>query len=244
MDRWLRALTVALGCASLLGTLGGCFGEVSGRPDSFESDIAAFEERDRVAPPPRDAIVFVGSSSIRGWDGLEEDMAPLPVIERGFGGSHLEHVIANAHRIVTPYQPRIVVVYAGDNDLAAGSGKSPDDVVRDYRTLTETLFEALPGLEIHFLSIKPSRLRWDRWPAMREANRRIALLSAKDPRLHYVDLATPLLDADGEPRDDVFVFDGLHLNETGYAAWAAVLKPLLLEAYERAAPAETEANLR
>jgi tetrahydromethanopterin S-methyltransferase subunit B len=209
----------------------GCSDSASGRPGHFESAIVAFENADRADPPPRGGIVFVGSSSIRSWDSLEADMAPLPVIERGFGGSHLEHVIANAHRIVIPYAPRIVVVYAGDNDLAAGSGKTPDVVVADVRRLLEVLRAALPEVEVHFLSIKPSKRRWDRWPAMREANRRIAGLAEEDPAFYYVDVATPLLAEDGTPRDDVFVLDGLHLNDTGYAAWTRVVRPLLVERY-------------
>jgi hypothetical protein len=226
-----RLLVVLAAIAPAWALAVGCSDSASGRPDYFESEIAAFEARDRAAPPPRDAVVFVGSSSIRGWDTLETDMATLPVIERGFGGSHLEHVIANAHRIVTPYDPRVVVVYAGDNDLASGSGKTPDDVVRDYQTLVALLKEDLPGVEIVFLSIKPSKRRWDRWQAMSEANRRIAAWSESDPSLHYVDVASPLLDQRGEPRDDVFVLDGLHLNETGYAEWTRVVRPALLEAY-------------
>ncbi len=195
-------------------------------PASFESEIRAFEESDRAAPPAPGGIVFVGSSSIRFWSSLAEDMAPLRVVNRGFGGAHLSHVIHNAARVIVPYAPRAVVVYAGDNDIA--SGKSVETVVSDHGRLVDTLRASLPRAEIVFLSIKPSKRRWERWPDMARANAEIERISRSEARLHYVDVASVLLDEEGEPRDDVFVVDGLHLNETGYAAWTGVVAPALL----------------
>ncbi len=223
----LRRLATALG----LAVLAACGPPAGGNPAHFESDIAAFEAADRAAPPEPGAIVFVGSSSIRFWDDLAGDMAPLPVLNRGFGGSHLEHVVYAAPRIVTPYAPRAVVVYAGDNDLASGSDKTPERVERDYRQLVELLRVSDPALPVYFLTIKPSPRRWDRWPAMAEANARIETWSAQDPNLHVIDVASPLLGPDGEPRGDLFIFDGLHLSDEGYAAWRAAVRPVLLEAF-------------
>ncbi len=223
-------VTIVLGLGALYW-LASQMGKASGEPAFFEDAIVAFEEADREAPPAPDGILFVGSSSIRLWRSLASDMAPLPVINRGFGGAHLEHVLHNLDRVVLPYAPRIVVVYAGDNDLAAGSGKEPARVLREYQELVARVHAKLPETHLYFLSIKPSKLRWERWPAMSEANAAVEAFSAGDERLHYVDLATPLL-AGGEPRDDVFLFDGLHLNGTGYAAWTEVLRPLLVRAYD------------
>ena len=202
-----------------------------GDPAFFESEIRAFEAGDREQPPEPGGIVFVGSSSIRFWSSLADDFAPLPVLNRGFGGAHFEHVIHNVGRIVLPYAPRAVVVYAGDNDLAGGTGKDAARVVRDVRAFTSLVHAELPETAIYFLAIKPSRLRWDRWPEMAEANEGIAAFAAGDPRLHYVDVATPLLDDDGTPRSDLFWIDGLHLSAAGYAAWTRVLRPILMEAY-------------
>ncbi len=210
-------------------------GTAGGDPNFFESDILDFEAADRASPPEPGAIVFVGSSSIRLWTSLAEDFAPLPVLNRGFGGAHFEHVVHNAWRIVTPYAPRAVAVYVGDNDLAEGTGKDADRVLADYREFVRIVHEDAPKAAIYFLSIKPSRLRWDRWPVMSAANATIAKLAESDPRLHYVDLATPLLGADGVPRNDFFRLDGLHLNESGYAAWTNVLRPILIESFGEAA---------
>lgn len=225
----LLALLVAATVAGLLHLrrIAGAGGD----PAFFESEIRAFEAADRVRAPEPGGIVFVGSSSIRFWSSLADDFAPLRVLNRGFGGAHFEHLIHNVRRIVVPYAPRAIVVYAGDNDLAAGTGKDAARVVRDVRAFVRLVHDELPEAEIYLLSIKPSQLRWDRWPEMAQANDGIAAIAGTDPRLHYVDVATPLLGDDGTPRSDFFWIDLLHLNEAGYAAWARVLRPRLMAAH-------------
>lgn len=204
-------------------------GRAGGDPAFFEPEIEAFLEADRENPPEPGRIVFVGSSSIRFWSSLEDDMAPLPVLRRGFGGAHLSHVIYNAPRIVVPYAPRAVVVYAGDNDI--GTGKSVDTVVADFESLVRLLRTSLPETDVYFLSIKPSRLRWALWPEISRANERIRALAEADPRLHFIDVGRVLLGPDGKPRKDFFRFDGLHLSAAGYAAWTSVVAPVLHAAY-------------
>lgn len=200
--------------------------------DAFDDDIAAFEAGDRDAPPPEGAVVFVGSSSIRFWDSLEADMAPLPVIRRGFGGAHMAHVTRHAERIVHAYAPAVVVVYAGDNDLSAVSDKTPADVVRDFATFASALHAALPDTQLLFIAIKPSIRRFDRWPLMRAGNEAIAAFAEADPRISVIDVASPMLGADGEPREELFAFDGLHLSDQGYALWAEVVRPAVETAWQ------------
>ena len=198
-------------------------------PAFFESAIVAFEESDRESPPKPGGIVFVGSSSIRFWDSLEADMAPLPAVERGFGGAHMAHVLYNADRIILPYAPQAVVVYAGDNDLAKGSGKTAEDVTRDFQQLVAQLRAAQPGLPIYFITIKPSTRRWDRWPEMDRANRQIAALAQNDAHLSILDIATPMLGPTGEPpRSELFALDGLHLSDAGYQLWTEVVRAQLM----------------
>lgn len=198
-------------------------------PGFFASEVETFVEADRASPPAPGQIVFVGSSSIRFWTTLEADMAPLPVVRRGFGGAHLSHVVHEAPRIVIPYAPRAVVVYAGDNDI--GAGKSAETVVADFEALVALLRVSLPETDVWFLSIKPSRLRANLWPEMEKANERIRALAEVDPRLRYIDVGTVLRGSDGEPDRAFFRFDGLHLSAKGYAAWTSVVKPVLLAAY-------------
>ena len=204
------------------------YAQATGNPAFFESEINDYEESDADSHPQPGAIIFVGSSSIRLWGNLEEDMAPLRVLNRGFGGAQMEHLIFNADRIVSRYQPRAVVVYAGENDLSPGTGKRARDVADAYQQFVMRLRRSQPALPIYFLSIKHSPLWHDRWAEMSEANRRIERYSAGDPELHYLDLSKVHLGSDGLPDSKYFLSDGLHLNEAGYAAWTAIIRPLLL----------------
>jgi lysophospholipase L1-like esterase len=196
-------------------------------PDYWEATIQSFEEADAGAPPQRQ-IVFIGSSSIRLWEDLEEDMAPLPVLNRGFGGAHMSHLVHNAERIVTAYTPRAVVVYGGDNDI--GAGKPPETIAADFASLVERLRSHQPDLSIYFITIKPSRRRWDQWRAMSEANALIARMASADRNLAILDVSRPMLDlGQGEaPPADLFWIDGLHLSEQGYAIWAEVVSSRLM----------------
>jgi len=192
----------------------------------WEESIRAFERQDREQGFPRPGvIVFTGSSSVRGWESLKDDMSPLPVINRGFGGSQLDDAVYFANRIVIPYLPSRVVLYSGDNDIA--NGKSPETVAADFRAFVERLRGSIPGIPVYFLSVKPSIARWKHWENMRKTNDLIRDFCAKDSLLFYVDAASVLLGADGRPDAALFQEDGLHLNAAGYGKWTAVLKPLL-----------------
>jgi len=189
----------------------------------WEPEIRAFENRDGNNPPPQDAILFVVSSSIRLWKGLAQDFPGVPAINRGFGGSQIEDSTALAGRIIVPYHPRVIVFYAGDNDLAAG--KSPDQVVAEYTNFVGIIHAKLPATRIIFISIKPSPIRWHLKPQIIETNRRIAAL--KEAWLEFADVYALSLDAEGKPRKDLFLRDGLHPSELAYHLWAARIRPLL-----------------
>jgi lysophospholipase L1-like esterase len=194
------------------------------RSARWEKSIAAFEEKDKREAPPRNAVLFVGSSSIRFWN-VEKSFPGLAVINRGFGGSELADSVRFAPRIVVPYDPRIVVLYAGDNDLSAG--KTPEQVAADFKAFARLVLEKLPKTSIIYLSIKPSPSRWAIVEKGRKTNELIAEHCKTDNRLTYVDVGTPLLGSDGKPRSELFRSDGLHLNPKGYVVWADLLKPLL-----------------
>lgn len=191
----------------------------------WEDDIRAFEKEDRRNPPPDDPILFVGSSSILGWTTLEDDFAGMPVINRGFGGSQLTDVIHYAHRIVVPYGPRLIVLYEGDNDIA--SGKSPEDVFRDFRRFAALVHNRLPETRIAFISIKPSLARWEMADEMRDANALIETYASRREYLDYIDVFEPMLGEDGSPLEEIFLEDGLHMNEKGYAIWKDAVEPFL-----------------
>lgn len=234
----LAALVVALGLMSLARFV---VKLRSADPTMWEGAIRKFEKLDRRSPPPRGVIVFTGSSSIRFWKSLKEDMAPLPVVNRGFGGSQIHQVTHYVDRIVLTYQPRAVVFYAGENDMAGlylSRKKSPSDIREDFEAFCEKIHAALPDVPIYYISTKPPKRRLRLWPAMQEANRIVRECCASDKRLHYIDIVPAMLDAAGNPRRDLFKWDGIHLNEKGYAIWTSVVRPILAEAFpERADPA-------
>ena len=195
--------------------------------ERWESEIAAMERRDSEEKPAKGSIVFVGSSSIRLWD-LKQSFPELPVVNHGFGGSTVADSVHFLNRLVLPLEPRTIVFYAGDNDIA--QGKSPGTVARDFRAFVEGVHAKLPEARIVYLPIKPSPSRENLLEQQREANRLVRELSERDPeRLVYVDLVTPMLDDKGRPRPELFVKDQLHLNEQGYALWTKLLAPLLKE---------------
>ncbi len=196
-------------------------------PNRFAGEIKAFAEWDSKNAVPADPVLFVGSSSIRMWR-THDSFPDLPVVNRGFGGSHISDVIHFADRIVIPYKPKVIVFYAGDNDIA--SGKSAQRVFEDYRKFAEIVHAKLPATRIVFLSIKPSESRWSLWPEAKKVNELVQSSSRKDDRLLFADLATPVVGADGRPRSELFLKDKLHLSPAGYEAWTKALSPVLRQA--------------
>jgi lysophospholipase L1-like esterase len=193
-------------------------------PARFEAQIAEFESYDRKNAAPAKPILFVGSSTIRLWE-THEAFPDLPIINRGFGGSTIADVNHFADRIVFKYKPRLIVFYAGDNDLAAG--RTPDRVFSDFKSFVKSVRGRLPGTPIIFLSIKPSPKRWTLRPLAKDVNARIEDLTGDDALLTYVETEPTILGDDGQPRKDVFRDDGLHLNDKGYAAWNRLLENVL-----------------
>ena len=202
-------------------TGGGAVGEVEWQRAPAEADSAL----DRANSPPRGGVVFIGSSSIRNWTNVAADFPGVPVLNRGFGGSTLADVVFYMDRILLPYRPRLVVLYAGDNDLAAG--RSPARVVADYRTFVARLRAALPAARVVFVSIKPSPSRRTFIARARETNQRIRTIIARDTLQTYVDVFTPMLDGAGQPRPELFVADSLHMTRAGYLLWRARLAPVV-----------------
>ena len=194
-------------------------------PTRFEAEIRAFEAADRALPPPLGGVVFVGSSSIKNWSGVAADFPGIPVLNRGFGGSTLADVVYYADRTVLRYRPHLVVLYAGDNDLA--EGRTPERVLDDYRAFVARLRSALPLARVVYVSIKPSPSRRAYIRRMRETNQRIRAEVARDSLQSFVDVFSPMLDANGQPRAELFLADSLHMTRAGYLLWRALLAPVV-----------------
>ncbi|AOS45679.1 GDSL-like Lipase/Acylhydrolase [Lacunisphaera limnophila] len=213
----LRLLALFLVCAVA--------GPLSATPDHWAQEIAALTAQDETNPPPVGGVVFVGSSSIRMWRTLAEDFPGLAPINRGFGGSELADSVFYEDRIVLPYHPRIVVLFAGTNDL--NSGKTPAAVLADFQAFRAKLHAALPATRLIYLSITLAPSRAGVHAQMREANQLIAADVATDPRCTFVDINTPMSGPDGLPPESLFNADRLHLNRDGYAIWTKTLAPFL-----------------
>jgi lysophospholipase L1-like esterase len=195
--------------------------------NQWETTIKAFEASDKTNAPPKDAILFVGSSSIRLWKTLEKDFAGHQVINRGFGGSQISDSVRYAERLVLAYQPKAVVFYAGDNDIH--TGKSPRQVANDFERFAHKVHWALPKTQIFFISIKPSPSRWHHKNSIEAANLLIKTHCRLTRNLSFIDVYHKMLDETGKPREELFVKDRLHLNAEGYALWTAIIEPHLAD---------------
>ena len=202
-------------------------------PTVWAGEMRRFDKFDRRDGVPGDVIVFTGSSSIRYWSTLATDMSPLPVLNRGFGGSQIDDVTYYAERAILRYKPKAIVFYAGENDMAGvlwSSKKTPEQVRDAFRAFCKKIFASAPDTPIYFISIKPPKRRIAEWPQMRAANRLIRDYCASDQRLHYIDIVPPMSDPQGNPRGDLYSWDGIHMNAQGYAIWTSAVKPALVKA--------------
>jgi lysophospholipase L1-like esterase len=221
----------------------------SGDSTIWEREIRNYEKQDIENPPREGAILFTGSSSIRYWKTMKEDMAPLHVLNRGFGGSRIIDVIHYLDRIVFPYKPKAIVFYASENDLSGlfyTKKKTSEEVRDDFQEFCEKVHGQLPEVPIYFISIKPPKRRKNLWDEMKRANSLIAEFCSSNILLQYIDIVSliaefcssnillqyidivpPMLNAEGSTRPELFKWDGIHMNELGYEIWTSIVKPIL-----------------
>ncbi|MDB5202699.1 MAG: hypothetical protein JWQ27_2108 [Ferruginibacter sp.] len=197
----------------------------------FADEIAAFRKADSIQVPfaGQHPIVFAGSSSFRMWKNLAADFPGLPVINRGFGGSTLPDMIRYADDLILKYLPKQVVIYCGENDIAATPASSPEKVLKDFKTLYGMIRQQLPYASIVYVSIKPSPSRAKLQADMIAANNGIKKFLKKKKRTVFVDVYQPMLNSDGTMRNDLYIGDNLHMNAKGYAIWQALIAPHLLK---------------
>jgi lysophospholipase L1-like esterase len=191
----------------------------------WEKEISAFEEADRNNPPAKGGIVFIGSSTIRGWRTLASDYPEHHVINRGFGGSQIVDATHFADRIVIPYAPKMVFLRAGGNDIHAG--KSAEQVFQDFKDFVATIHRKLPDTEVVFIGLAPAPVRWDERDANKALNALVERFAKEHPRVGYVDTYDTTVTPDGQPREELFVKDRLHFNAEGYKLLAERVRPML-----------------
>lgn len=195
----------------------------------FAADIDRFVESDKASPPPSHGILFIGSSIFRLWTNVTEQMAPLPVFNRGFGGARTWEILAYMDKIVLPYEPEIIVYYCGSNDVNAG--EPADAIVARFEQFMERVAERLPDTRVFFVSIHRSPDKRARWNVVDEANARIKALAYATPNLDYIEVNSVLFDARDEPRTELYLADGLHFHPPAYVEFTKIIKPVLERAW-------------
>jgi len=194
----------------------------------FYGEIAAFKKQDSIHFPPKHAILFVGSSSFRKWTDVQQYFPGYTIINRGFGGSTLPDMILYADDIIFPYEPKQVVIYCGENDLASSDTITAETVVNRFKALFFLIRDRLPDVPIIFVSLKPSPSREKLWPKMEDANKAIKIFLKKKNNTSFVDVYHKMLKR-GSVRKDLFIEDNLHMNANGYAIWQKAINPYLLK---------------
>ncbi|HEX3132764.1 MAG TPA: GDSL-type esterase/lipase family protein [Planctomycetota bacterium] len=201
--------------------------------NKFQKEWDAYLEKDKTSPPPSEAILAIGSSSMRMWGSIKTDLAPLPVFNRAFGGSVTKDTIEAVPVLVIPYKPKVILYYCGDNDLGSPS-TSPDVPVNGFKNFVAAVRKELPAVHFVYMSIKPSPKRTDSWPNAQKANAAIKEWCAKDPLMTFIDVGTVLLDDKGAPIPELYKDDHLHMQPAGYERWTKVIKPVLEKVWAEA----------
>jgi lysophospholipase L1-like esterase len=238
--RWNHAMNVTrrtalmasafLAVSALAAARGVLWPQQEASPTRFQSQIDAFLEEDRVDPPPRHAILFIGSSIFRQWEDLKEQMAPLTVFNRAFGGSRTADILFYMDEIVLPYEPKIIVYYCGSNDINAG--EKADAISGRFREFVARVHAKLPATRIFFVSINRAPQKRDRWDIVDEANRQVRVHCQADRRLGFIDVNPALFDRDGNPRLELYQEDKLHFKPQAYTEFAAIIKPVIARAWD------------
>jgi lysophospholipase L1-like esterase len=195
----------------------------------FQQEINAFKQKDQVSFPAKNQILFVGSSSFHYWTDVQDYFPSYPIINRGFGGSSLPNVIRYANDIIFSYQPKQIVIYCGENDLAASDTVTAVTVFQRFQTLFNLIRTNMPGVPVVFVSIKPSPSRARFLPKVKEANRLISDFMARQEAAVFVDVFTLMLNEEGSIKSEIFKSDNLHMNAKGYAIWQKAIEPVLLK---------------
>ena len=191
---------------------------------AWEKDITAFEQLDKTEIYPENSVIFAGSSSIRLWSTLEHDMAPYPVIQRGFGGSKLSDLAVYAGRIFEPHPCKAIVLFIANDITGSETDKSPEEVAALFKNLMKTIRKSHPDTPVFWIEVTPSSSRWKVWPEIQKATALIRKECDKQKNAYTIRTDFAFLNSDGKPKDELFVSDKLHLNPQGYAVWTEIIK--------------------
>jgi lysophospholipase L1-like esterase len=193
----------------------------------FAAEIAAFKKQDSISFPPKNAILLVGSSSFTNWKEVQLYFPKYTIVNRGFGGSSLTDLIRYQRDIIFPYQPKQIIIYCGENDLAESDTVTAKMVYYRFEKLYFSIKKQLPRVPVVFISLKPSPSRWNLRYKMVETNNMIKKFLFKTTGNQFIDVYYSMLDKDGVPIKEIFLDDKLHMNAKGYAIWQKLIEPVL-----------------
>jgi lysophospholipase L1-like esterase len=185
----------------------------------FRKEIDAFKKKDSAQMPARQSILFVGSSSFTKWTDVQDYFPGYPILNRGFGGSSLPDVIRYADEVIIPYDPKQVVIYCGENDVAGSDTITAPTVLKRFKILFSLIRIKLPKVPVAFISLKPSVSRWKFEPVIVETNKLIKDFLRTQSNTTFINVHDAMLNADGTVMTDIFIADNLHMNAKGYQIW-------------------------
>ena len=191
-------------------------------PNRFDADIEQFVQQDKNSFPPKNQFLFIGSSSIRLWQSLDDDMKPLKVINRGFGGAHTKHINRHLNKIVFPYKPKAIIFFCGSNDI--NGLNSSQDVFAEFEIFFNSVKKTLPKTKVFAIGIQPSPSRFDQRPRQLEWNDAVSNLAKTAPNLVFIDVSSAMLSSENKPRLELYTYDKLHMNENGYKIWTKLVR--------------------
>jgi hypothetical protein len=224
----------AVAAVVLAGLLAPCWSsgadaQTPTREIRFAEQIQAFLTQDRTSPPPKDAVLFIGSSIFRQWTNVKDHMAPLPAFNRAFGGSRTWEILHYMDRIVLPYRPKVIVYYCGSNDINAGEPASA--IVARVEEFATRVHASLPDTRIYFVSVNKAPQKRDKWDVVEAVNAAVKALADTTPHLGYIEVNPAIFDSRGEPRLELYREDGLHFHPPAYDEFAKIIKPVLVDAW-------------
>lgn len=193
----------------------------------FWQDIQEFKKKDQQTPPQKDAILLIGSSSFTKWQDVSDYFPGKTIINRGFGGSRLIDLNYFSEDLLSPYQPKQIIVYCGENDFADDKNLKADVVVERFKTFYQKIRSKFPNIEVDYISIKYSPSREHLWPQMKEANKKIKKFMKKEKKAEFIDITKVMNDSKGNIRKDIFVEDMLHMTPEGYRLWTSIMNPYM-----------------
>ncbi|MFC2129189.1 GDSL-type esterase/lipase family protein [Bacteroidota bacterium] len=205
-------------------------------PGWLTPPIRRFDKQDKRHPPPANSILCTGSSIMYFWRTIEDDLSPLPVINRGIAGAKINELVYHIDRLVFFYKPRAVLLYAGSNDIQGKKPKSPDQVLDGFREFTKRIQAKQENILIYYISIMPSpaRMRLKNWPSVQAANEMIEEFCKTDERLKFIDTTEAFIDSEGKAIPEYFKIDNIHIKAIGYEKWTSIVKPILIHDFNQA----------